>query len=193
MPVARRKTKPLTSYDDVPKDVKKIANEMMGRGALESLWNTIVDDSPNGRPAFNILLRVVDGAPIGFALFHYETMSSENFSYTIGIIDAVCVRSSYVGNGYGSILTFNVLRRMSLHGVNRIEAVLKEPSSDSTDLDTGSPTMGSERFLFDLGFKKVAYLEDHWHYPSIDYPYDCIVCHEQPDSCTGVLMAINES
>lgn len=189
---ARRRTRPLTSYDDVPKDVKRIANEMLGRGALESLWNTIVDDSPSGRPAFNILLRVVDGQPIGFALFHYETMSSNDFVYTIGIIDTVCVRNAYANNGYGSILTFNVLRRMSLHGVNRIEAVLKEPSDRNADIDAG-PTMGSERFLFDLGFKKVAYLEDHWHYASIDYPYDCIVCHEQPDSCTGVLMAINES
>lgn len=219
---ARRKTKPLTSYDDVPRDVKRIADEVMGKNALESLWNTIIDDAPSGRPSFNLLIRVANGHPVGFALFHYEMVNTKNFQYVIGIIDAVCVRPEYAGKGYGAILTFNVLRRMSLHGVNRIEIILKAPAHDdmsavaadddargaaddsnpladdaagdstSTELSMTEPYSGSERFLYDLGFRKIAYLEEHWYYQSMDYPYTCIVCDTRPDTCKGILMAINE-
>lgn len=200
----RRKSKPLTSYNDVPRDVKRIADETMGKGALESLWSAIVDDAPNGNPSFNLLIRVANGHPVGFALFHYETVNTRNFEYVIGIIDAVCVREEYAGKGYGAILTFNVLRRMSLHGVNRIEIILKSPvetmngdtddDPETMDVNTSmsEPYSGSERFLYDLGFRKIAYLEEHWYYQSMDYPYTCIVCQSNPDTCKGILMAINE-
>lgn len=186
-----RRTKELT-YDKVPVDVKRIADESMGKGALKSLWNSIVENTPGRNPKFYLILRVVDGEPVGFALFHYAIVSTRRFDYTIGVIDAVCVSTPYRGSGYGSMLTFNVLRRMSLHGVNRVELMLKAKKSDGDELPTLT-TVGSERFLFDLGLKKIAYIEDYWREDSLTWGYDCVVCHERPDSCTGVLMAVNES
>lgn len=183
----RKNVRTLT-FEMVPRDVLRIAAKSIGEGALESTWRSIEDLTDDGAVVFYLLLRVVEGDPVGFALFHYERMESSGFSYVIGIIDAVCTAPAYRGQGYGAMLTFNVLKRMSIHGVNRIELVLK--SAPNADF---SAPMGSERFLFDLGFKKVAYLHNHWAQDSMNHPYDCPVCHERPDSCVGVLMAINET
>ena len=189
--VSRRQTKELT-YDKVPNDVKRIADESMGKGALKSLWNSVVESTLDKKTKFYMILRVVDGIPVGFALFHYAIVSTRKFDYTIGVIDAVCVSTPYRGSGYGAMLTFNVLRRMSLHGINRVELMLKARKTDEDDIP-GEPIMGSERFLFDLGFKKIAYVDDYWREDSLNWSYDCLVCHERPDECTGILMAINET
>jgi GNAT superfamily N-acetyltransferase len=186
----KRKTRELT-FDKVPSDVKRIADESMGRNALKSLWSSVVDNSPDGHPKFYLLLRVVDGIPVGFALFHYAIISTRQFDYTIGVIDAVCVSAPYRSSGYGAMLTFNVLRRMSLHGVNRIELVLKASGVDDDELPA-EPILGSERFLYDLGFKKIAYLKEYWREDSLNCSYDCPICHDRPDRCTGMLLAINE-
>jgi GNAT superfamily N-acetyltransferase len=188
----KNKTKELT-FDRVPRDVKRIADESIGRGALRSIWSSVVDETEDGHPKFYLILRVVDGIPVGFALFHYAIISTRQFDYTIGIIDAVCVSSPYRGSGYGSMLTFNVLRRMSLHGVNRIELVLKASGVDNDDCLPSEPILGSERFLYDLGFKKIAYVSEYWREDSINSSYDCPICHTRPDKCTGVLFAVNES
>lgn len=189
--INRNKTRELT-FSNVPIDVKRIADESLGRNVLKSIWTSVVENSKDGRPKFYLILRVVDGNPVGFALFHYSIISTRQFDYTIGVIDTVCVAAPYRGSGYGAMLTFNVLRRMSLHGVNRIELVLKAGGRDDDDLPV-EPIMGSERFLYDLGFKKIAYLSDYWREDSINCSYDCLICHERPDKCVGVLFAINES
>ena len=191
MASSKRRTKELT-FDRVPRDVKRIADESMGRGALKSIWASVVESTTDSRPKFYLILRVVDGVPVGFALFHYAVISTRQFDYTIGVIDAVCVSSPYRGSGYGSMLTFNVLRRMSLHGVNRIEIVLKSAGMDDDGLPA-EPILGSERFLYDLGFKKIAYIPEYWREDSISSSYDCLICHRRPDACTGVLFAVNES
>jgi GNAT superfamily N-acetyltransferase len=190
--IANKKPVALT-FANVPSDVKKIADESIGKNALESLWRAVEANSPNGDVVFYLILRVVSGVPVGFALFHYEVMTSDKFSYTIGIVDTVCVATRYRGNGYGSMLTFNVLKRMSMHGVNRVELVLKSPSEMDVDSIPSVPILGSERFLYDLGFKKIAYLKGHWEEDSMNYNYDCPLCHTIPDSCIGTLMAISEN
>ena len=189
--IHKRKTKELT-FDQVPADGKRIADESMGKGALKSLWTSIVESTPGGRPKFYLILRVVDGEPVGFALFHYASISTKRFTYTIGVIDTVCVSAPYRSYGYGAMLTFNVLRRMSIHGINRVELVLKAGSKDGDDLP-GEPILGSERFLFDLGFRRIDYIDDYWREDSLECAYDCPICHSRPDRCVGVLMAINES
>jgi GNAT superfamily N-acetyltransferase len=190
--IAKKKTAALT-FDNVPYDVKKIADATIGENALESIWRSVESSSPDGDVVFYLILRVVAGVPVGFALFHYEVMPSGKFTYTIGIVDAVCVDARYRGNGYGSMLTFNVLKRMSMHGVNRVELVMKiNPDMDEDTIPT-VPLLGSERFLYDLGFKKIAYLKNHWEIDSMEYNYDCPLCHHIPDTCTGVLMTISET
>jgi hypothetical protein len=180
------------TYDLVPSDVKRIADESLGKGVLKTIWNSVTESTPNKRPKFYMILRVVNGEPVGFALFHYAILKTKRFSYTIGILDAVCVDPIYRGCGYGAMLTFNVLRRMSLHGINRVELMLKARNVDDDNLPVG-PIMGSERFLFDLGFKKIAYINDFWREDSLMWGYDCAACHKIPDECVGILLAINES
>ncbi len=187
----KKQTRSLT-YDRVPEDVKRIADESIGRGALKSIWNSVVESTPGKNPKFYLILRLVEGEPVGFALFHYAIVRTAAFDYVVGIIDAVCVSSPYRGSGYGAMLTHNVLRRMTRHGVNRVEVMLKAARDLMEDVP-GLPMMGSERFLFDLGFKKIAYLDEYWREDSIDWPYECLVCRSRPDTCTGVLMAVNES
>lgn len=187
----KKQTRSLT-YDRVPEDVKRIADESIGRGTLKSIWNSVVESTPGKNPKFYLILRLVEGEPVGFALFHYAIVRTSAFDYVVGIIDAVCVSSPYRGSGYGAMLTHNVLRRMTRHGVNRVEIMLKAARDLMEDVP-GLPMMGSERFLFDLGFKKIAYLDEYWHEDSIDWPYECPVCRSRPDTCTGVLMAVNES
>lgn len=190
--LAKRQTKSLT-FERIPDDVKRIADESLGRGALKSIWNSVVESTPDHDPKFYLILRLVEGEPVGFALFHYAVVSTRMFDYVIGVIDAVCVSAPYRGNGYGAMLTYNVLRRMTRHGVNRVEIMLKASKGDDEDDLPGVAMLGSERFLFDIGFKKIAYLDDYWREDSTDWPYDCPVCRQRPDSCTGVLMAVNES
>lgn len=187
----KKQTRSLT-YDRVPEDVKRIADESIGRGALKSIWNSVVESTPGKNPKFYLILRLVEGEPVGFALFHYAIVRTSAFDYVVGIIDTVCVSSPYRGSGYGAMLTHNVLRRMTRHGVNRVEIMLKAARDLMEDVP-GLPMMGSERFLFDLGFKKIAYLDEYWCEDSIDWPYECPVCRSRPDTCTGVLMAVNES
>lgn len=189
--INRRATKELT-FDRVPTDVKRIADESLGKGALRSMWMSIVESTPGGKPTFYMILRLVEGQPVGFALFHYASLSTQKFKYTIGVIDAVCVSAPYRSSGYGAMLTFNVLRRMSVHGINRVELALKAGSKDNDELP-GEPILGSERFLFDLGFRRIAYIDNYWREDSIEYPYDCPICHSKPDKCMGIVMAVNES
>lgn len=174
-------------------DLIRIADDSLGYGALESMWRAIEEDVPN--VSFYVILRVIEGEPIGFALFHYERLRSKRFSYTVGVVDTICVAEAYRGSGFGSFLTFNVLKRMSAHGVNRVELVMKEPSTETASLQDVTPgklMVGSERFLYDLGFKKVQYLPKYWAADSEDRNYDCALCHGIPDTCTGVLFAVNE-
>ena len=66
----KKQTRSLT-YDRVPEDVKRIADESIGRGALKSIWNSVVESTPGKNPKFYLILRLVEGEPVGFALFHY--------------------------------------------------------------------------------------------------------------------------
>ena len=119
-------------------------------------------------------------------------MTNGNFKYRVGIIDMLCVLPEYRNRSYGAIITFHVLKAMSAVGVNRIELLIREPATKEYDDYPNMPTIGSERFLYDLGFKKVAYFPEFWKQQSQRYSYSCHICNSVPDECTGVLMAMNE-
>lgn len=193
-PQNRRHSNRLT-YDVIPSDVKSIADRSVGRGVLQSMWRSHDDGVP-----YNLMWKIVDGRSVGFALFHYESVSNGAFTYRIGVIDMLCVAPEYRSRSYGAQITFEVLKTMSLSGVNRVELILREPAIGEYDPYPSIPPIGSERFLYDMGFRKVAYFPEFWKRQSERYRYSCMVCSPDgdqntthPDECTGVLMAMNES
>lgn len=187
-PATQHQPKPRLTYDLIPDDIKHIADEAIGKGSLEALWRS----RDNADTPFNLMWKIVDGISVGFALYHFEDITNGTFHYRVGIIDTLCVLPEYRSKSYGAIITFHVLKAMGSMGVNRIELIIREPSIKEYAEYPTMPSIGSERFLFDLGFKKVAYFPDFWKQKSERYAYDCKVCHSHPDACTGVLMAMNE-
>ena len=113
------------TYDLIPDDVKAIADESIGPGALQAIWRT--HSSANGECPFNLMWKIVDGVSVGFALYHYESITNGAFSYRVGIIDMLCVSPTYRKMSYGAVITFHVLKAMSTVGVNRIEMIMREP------------------------------------------------------------------
>lgn len=176
------------TYELIPQDIKDIAAAAVGEGALEAVWRSRDDDDT----PFSLMWKIVDGVSVGFALYHFEELTNGNFKYRVGIIDMLCVLPEYRNRSYGAIITFHVLKAMSVVGVNRIELLMREPATKEYDDYPNMPTIGSERFLYDLGFKKVAYFPEFWKQQSQRYSYSCHICNSVPDECTGVLMAMNE-
>lgn len=184
----RPKQKGRLTYELIPDDIKKIADVAVGEGSLEAAWRS----RDKGDTPFSLMWKIVDGTSVGFALYHFEEMTNGSFKYRVGVIDMVCVLPEYRNRSYGAVITYHVLKAMSAIGVNRIELIMREPAMRSYDDYPSMPIIGSERFLYDLGFKKVAYLPDFWKQQSQRYTYACNLCEHQPDKCTGILMAMNE-
>lgn len=173
------------TYSSLPIEIKKIANESMGIGVLRSLFSY--------NHTYHLIIKISDGIFVGFALYHFQKIKTKsNREYTVGVIDTVCVSTAYRKEGFGTLLTFGTLRKMSAYGVDRVELVLKTPGTDDTDGEPGVPLVGDEQLLFALGFKKVKVYEDHYLNKSKKYGYDCLLCGNRPDTCKGVLYSIND-
>lgn len=177
----------LLTYALIPDDIKQIAENSLGRGVLEALWRSRNSaDTP-----LNLMWKIVDGRSVGFALYHFELIERNSFKYRVGVIDLVCVDGAYRHHSYGAMITYYVIQAMAKVGVNRIELLMRAPSAQPYDDYPSMPIIGSERFLYNLGFKKIAYLPNFWKTRSQRYKYACNMCKSQPDSCLGILMALN--
>lgn len=170
------------TYASLPVEIKKIANESLGLGVLKSLFSY--------SHTYYLMIKISDGAFIGFALYHFQNTTLGSNTLVTGVIDAVVVAPSYRKEGFGTLLTFGVLRKMSAHGADRVEIMLKVPN----DIDSapGVPLIGSEDVLTSLGFNLVGDYEGHYIEKSRKYSYDCKFCGDKPDTCVGLLYAINE-
>ena len=175
----------ILTLDIVPQDVKDIATRSLGNHALDALFR-------DQRLPMNLIWKIVDGVSVGFAIYHFETIHNGSFLYRVGIIDMLCVDAPYQHKSYGAMITFYVLKAMSTVEVNRIEIMMHYPAQDRYDLYPNKPSSGSERFLFDLGFRKVAYFPKYWSKQSERYQYTCAICANSPCTCTGTLMAMND-
>lgn len=174
------------TYASLPSEIKKIANESLGLGVLRSLFSYA--------NTYHLIIKISDGIFIGFALYHYKTdRMPDGTVYTTGVIDCVCVSTAYRKEGFGTLLTFGVLRKMSAYGADRVELMLKTPSVDDRDGEPGIPLIGSEDLLFCLGFRKVEVYDRLYETQSRKYGYDCLFCGNKPDSCRAMLYAINDS
>lgn len=172
------------TYASLPLEIKKIANESLGIGVLKSIFSY--------SHTYHLMIKISDGIFIGFALYHFTHKKLSNGkTYTTGIIDAVCVSTTYRQEGFGTMLTYGVLRKMSAYNVDRAEIMLKIPGTTDRDGSPGVPLIGSEELLSCLGFRKVEVFENHYHHKSKKYGYDCLVCGDRPDTCKGILYALN--
>jgi len=177
---------PKLTYSSLPLEIKKIANESLGLGVLKSIFSY--------SNTYHLMIKISDGAFIGFALYHFKNTKMKNGeTYVTGVIDAVCVSTAYRGEGFGTLLTFGTLRKMSAYGADRVELLLKTPSTDDRDGEPGVPLIGNEELLFCLGFRKIQMFHEYYSKRSIQYGYDCIFCGNKPDTCKAVLYAINDS
>lgn len=173
------------SYASIPKDIKKIANESLGIGVLKSLFSY--------SHTYHLMIKISDGIFIGFALYHFQnTQMPDGENYVTGVIDCVCVAAPYRKEGFGTLLTFGTLRKMSTYGADRVEMLLKTPGVDDRDGEPGVPLIGSEQLLTCMGFKKIKVYHKYYEKKSIKYDYDCKFCGNKPDSCSAMLYSIND-
>lgn len=172
------------TYKSIPTEIKQIANESLGLGILRSLFT-----SSN---TYHLMIKISDGEFIGFSLYHFKsTRMKDGSTHTTGVIDCICVATPYRKAGFGTLLTFGTLRKMSAYGADRVEMVLKTPRGDQRDGDPGVPAIGSQKVLEGMGFKKVKVFDDYFSLQSQKYAYDCNFCGDAPDSCRGILYSIN--
>lgn len=172
------------TYASLPMEIKRIANESLGLGVLKSMFSY--------SHTYHLMIKISDGVFIGFALYHFQNTKLKNGkTYVTGVIDCVCVATPYRKEGFGTLLTFGTLRKMSAYGADRVELMLKTPSVDDRDGTPGVPLIGSEDLLFCLGFRKIRAYDDLYNQRSRKYGYDCRFCGNRPDTCKAVLYAIN--
>lgn len=174
------------TYASLPIEIKKIANEALGLGVLKSLFSY--------SHTYHLMIKISDGVFIGFALYHFQkTRLKSGKTYVTGVIDCVAVATQHRQEGFGTLLTFGVLRKMSAYGADRVEIMLKTPHVDDRDGYPGVPLVGSEDLLHHLGFRRVKAYENNYVAKSKKYGYDCSFCGNRPDTCIGILYAINDN
>lgn len=172
------------TYASIPSEIKQIAKDSLGLGVLKSLFSYA--------NTYHLMIKISEGAFIGFSLYHFETTKmSDGRTYTTGVIDCVCVVEEFRRDGFGTLLTFGTLRKMSAFGADRVELMLKTPGFKDHDNEPGVPLIGSEKLLEAMGFRKVKVFENHYEQLSKKYGYDCKFCGNRPDTCQGVLYLIN--
>lgn len=173
------------TYASLPKEIKQIGNNSLGPGFLKTLFNY--------NHTYHLIIKISDGIFIGFALYHFTTKRLKSGgTYVTGTIDCVCVDTQYRREGFGTLLTFGALRKMSAYGADRVEMILKTPTIDDRDGEIGVPLVGNEDLLYSLGFRKIRSYNNHYNKTSKKYNYDCIFCGNHPDTCRAILYAIND-
>lgn len=173
------------TYTSLPTEIKKIANESLGLGVLKSIFSY--------SHTYHLMIKISDGAFIGFSLYHFQkTRLKGGKTYITGVIDCICVATPYRKEGFGTLLTFGTLRKMSAYGADRVEMMLKTPNAEDLDSEPGVPFAGSEELLFCLGFRKIQVYQNYYYNNSRKYGYDCDFCGNRPDTCKAILYAIND-
>lgn len=171
------------TYSSLPLEIKRIGWESLGPGVLKSLFaytNT-----------YHLMIKVSDGIFIGFALYHFVTRKDSSGKKVVtGVIDCVCVKPTYRKEGFGTLLTYGVLRKMSNYGADRVEIALKVPRIVDRDGEPGFPFQGSPKVLDALGFENIDIKDNAFERASVKYGYDCIFCGNRPDTCSSVLFAL---
>lgn len=171
----------MLSYASMPLETKKLANANLGRGVLKSVFS--------GSHEYHLMLKIEEGKLIGFAVYHFEERTILEASQLIGILDCIVIDAPSRKSGYGSNMTFAILRKMSGYGVNRVEILSKDPGYFNRDGEPGVPLASPDSILELLGFKKIRVFHDYYENQSTKYGYQCKFCGNSVDSCKAILYA----
>lgn len=171
----------MLSYASMPLEARKLANKCLGRGVLKSFFK--------GAQEYHLLLKIEAGELVGFGLYHFEETTMAGETRLLGIVDIVLVDVASRRQGYGSEITFSMLRKMSNFGVERVEVLVKEPTALDRDSEPGVPLAAPEAVLGLLGFRRVSALDSYYAADSLRHRYECGFCGNVPDSCRAVLYA----
>lgn len=165
----------VVTYQSMPPEVKRIANETLGVGVLAHMMSYDY--------TYEVVLKINNGVIVGFGVFHTKEVNISNeLTSLTGVIDCVCVDRNYRNEGFGKSLTLAILRKMAARKVKRIEIIVKRPVDDEEML-------GTEEFWTKIGFRRVKVLRRF--YANQSDLYDCALCHDNPDSCDAVLLSID--
>ena len=170
-------------YASLPREVKQIGTDCLGQGVLKSLLS-------HSR-TYHLMLKMSEGDFVGFSLYHYETVRNQaGERIKNGVIDTVCVKPSHRNQGFGTLLTFGTMRKMSANRAKRIELFLKTPFFKRGEDQL--PVVGNEELLSSLGFNRGEVYDNYYGKTSLKYRYECIFCKELPDLCKIVLYEIED-
>lgn len=175
---------PRLTYASIPDEVKLIAKDSLGLGVLRSLLSYA--------HTYHLIIKISDGDVVGFSLYHFEeTQGSSGESYIVGVVDCICVKDIYRRDGFGTILTFQTIRKMHAYGARRVELVLKTPAPEDFDSTPGFPFGGNGSLLCAMGFRKVKDFEGYFEQLSQRGNYLCRFCEQYPDTCQASLFVID--
>lgn len=174
------------TYSTLPNEIKTIANRAVGRGVLKSLFNH--------KYVYHMMIKISGEDFVGFALYHFErhhTSPSGSDEY-VGVIDCVCIDPDLQKSGYGTLLTFSVIRKLSVCGAVQVDMRVKVPQSSSSGTRRRkSVQQRVDEFMESMGFTFTETCDNYYGKVSLKYRYDCILCHALPDACSGMLYNID--
>lgn len=163
------------TYSGLPPELKKLASKSLGAGVLKSLFVY--------RYTYHIMVKAVDDDFVSLALYHYEEEKREGVRRTVGVIDCVCVDPNLRGQGYGTLMTFAVLRKMSVSGATEVESLVKLPEKDDGPKNRKPYSRKVNEFMRSMGFELRGYYDNHYMKSSLKYRYSCAICEALPDKC----------
>lgn len=163
------------SYSGLPPELKKLAKSSLGSGVLRSLFRY--------RYTYHIMVKAIEDELASMVLYHYETEKKDGKLAIVGVVDCVCVDPRYRGQGFGTLITFATLRKMSASGATEVEALVKLPAEDNGPKNRKPYSVKLDEFMRSLGFEFLSYSDNYYMKSSMKYRYSCSICESLPDEC----------
>ena len=174
------------TYNSLPPEIKAIANESLGAGVLKSMFGSYAH-------TYHMVIKISNGEFVGFGLYHFKNVRIPGKgTKTVGVIDCVCVSTPYRKDGFGTLITFSVLRNIASYGASRVELILKTPRVEDRDGEPGIPLIGNQQVLQTLGFRRVKIQDGYFAENSKRWGYECRFCGNWPDTCKGITYVIDD-
>lgn len=170
------------SYTSLPTELKRLAKSSLGAGVLKSLFRY--------RYTYHIMVKADGDTFVSMVLYHYENEVKEGRKITVGVIDCVCVDPNYRSQGFGTLITFATIRKMSVSGAEQIETVMKLPQEDQPKKNWKPFSQKLDEHMRSLGFSLRGYSDNYYMKSSMKYRYSCIICDSLPDECRAAHYAI---
>lgn len=163
------------SYSSLPPELKKLAKNSLGSGVLRSLFRY--------RYVYHIMVKAIENEIVSMVLYHYESEKKDGEKIVVGVVDCICVDPQYRGQGFGTLITFATLRKMSSSGATEVEALMKLKSKDDGPKNRKPYSVRLDEFMRSLGFEFLSYNDNYYMKSSMKYRYSCAICESLPDEC----------